>query len=257
VRKNLRAIVAAGALVLALQAVSSVRSAVSPCKPPVQAVAATAAVETESSTPEPEYVRIKVSKRNVYVEFRGTEVRVAATAVDLETAKPVPARKPDTGRRTPEWISRSFPAVDLPVSGDQLPAGFVNAKAGFTYDRFRGGEDNELEQSSVDVKLGLSRTDKKGVRWTYWVTESAEPGKAPVSAPVINLPKLIKPTLKVTTESEGKRKVGVAIVAKSGELELSDITREGKSVQAHLRVLDRRNKAVVSEKGPLSKYGFG
>ena len=225
-----------------------------PAPPPPAASAAAPAI----TTPQPQYVRIQVSaKRSIYVEFRGNEMRMASTAAALETAKAVRAPQPKTAPGASRFISVAFPEAGLPVPGDQLPPGFAEARARFTYEYYPDTEDTERRPSYVDAQIGLSPTDRKHGLWVYWVSEFVQPKQAPVSAPAISLPRLASLSLRVSTKGAEQRKVGIAVAAKSGEAELSDVTRNGRGVSARLRVLDRNKKVVASDKGALSKFGFG
>jgi len=260
-----RRVAACAALVSALLAAvpSAVSAKADSPAPSPSPAASDASAAAAIKALQPQYVRIQVSpKRSIYLEFRGNQIRMAFTPADLEAVKPVRALKAKAARPS-RVASDAFPEIDLPVPAYQLPRGFAKAMTRFVHNYSRAAlysrdiEDTGQSWSYVDARVGLSRTDGKKAAWVYWISEYVEPKEAPVSAPVVKLPSLTSLKLQVTTKPGEQRKVGVAVTARSGETQLSDITYHGKSVLAHLSILDRNKQAVASDKGPLGKYGFG
>jgi hypothetical protein len=214
--------------------------AASPCTTPARAAGA----------PTPRYVRVKMpSGAEIYVQFRGDQLRTAATVVGLAKAKPVKA-KPSSSRASSSRARYTFPEVQLPVEKQQLPAGFSKALAVFTYQ-------DEDRDSYVTAKLGLSRADAKGAVWTYWVTAYAQASDKLSGAQAAVLSNLGKLTLEAKAEPESGRQVGIAVTAKAGGVLLDDVTRNGKSVMVKLTVLDAQKKVAVATSGPLGKFAYG
>jgi hypothetical protein len=198
-----------------------------------------------------DYVRIRVSpKAVVYVQFSGGEMRMATTGAGLKTAKPVKAKHSSSDYT-------QFPQVDLPVAADLLPTGFTKVTADLTYQRMTGGgwPFGRASSSFVFGTLGLSRKDSAGALWTYAMTYTARPDKSLVEAPEIKVAQLSPLHLEVIAKVARKR-LGAGVHVWSGKVEVDDILKNGKPVQAQMRVLDTGGKIVASSKGPLGKFGF-
>lgn len=209
------------------------------------------------------YFRIQVSPDcTIYGLLRQDELRLAPDPDQLAAVTPVKATKVDNTPRVPdyEWKEYTFPEVAVPVPADRLPEGFSAMKATLHYrtgsvtSRGRGSAARDL--SYVRGQLGLVRKDEAGGLWTYCWDGYAQTGPAPEKAPAVQVPRIGRLSLQVSTETKKKLNPGVAVLAKSGEMQLSDILKGGKSVEAHLQVTGPDGGTVASEKGPLSKFGF-
>lgn len=209
------------------------------------------------------YFRIQVSPDcTIYGLLRQDELRLAPDPDQLAAVTPVKATKVDNTPRVPdyEWREYTFPEVAVPVPADRLPEGFSGMQATLHY---RTGTSTRSSRgtrvrdiSYVRGQFGLTRKDGAGTLWAYCWDPFVETGVAPEKAPAIQVPRIGRLTLQVSTETKKKLNPGIAVVAKSGEMGLSDILRAGKSVEAHLLVMGPDGGTVASEKGPLSKFGF-
>ena len=201
----------------------------------------------------PRYIRIAVGpKHTICVQFQGDEMRLATSAEGLKDATPVKAKRDvwRSGRRQVQ-----FPEVDLPLppaAPESRPLS-LRASLGWTSAGSRDGY--------VFGQLIVSRSDEKKVRWDYRQRVGMGIGLEPDAAPVVQAADPDNLSIEIVTQQKGgrtaSRDVGIALRVKGGQAQLDDIQQDGKSVEAHLRVLDGAGKEVVSEKGPLSKFGFG
>jgi hypothetical protein len=228
---------------------------------PILIVAASAyTTPARAAAPPTQYVRVRVAAADdIYVQFRGNELRMATTVAGLTKAKPVKAT-PSRSRPSSSAAVHTFPEVQLPVARQQLPTGLTKASAVFLHVTDAGRN----KQSFVSAKLGWSQLDANGATWTYWSNGFTDkPSGSPTGAPVIALPKLQQLRLDVKAEPKSGRQVGIVITAraggtaKAGGVQIQEITRNGKSAQASLKVLDRNGKVAASATGALSKFSYG
>ena len=121
------------------------------------------------------YVRINVSDKSaIWLEFKGTELRAAASAEGLKTAEPVALRA--LGNQASE-----SPEFTLPIPADQLPEGIWAVKGSFR--RFG---------NMVLGQLGICRTDEQKVVWQCDVRVTSSTGDTAVAAGTMQLPGLEK-----------------------------------------------------------------
>ena len=114
-----------------------------------------------------------------------------------------------------------------------------------------GGESPATPQAATDRGRNYVRLqDKDGTRWTYLV----RPGSPTDSQGLMPVPRRV--TLDVV-EQTNQRIVGVALRARADALDLVDIQQNGRSVEAHVRLLDERGREVCTAQGSLGRFGFG
>ena len=92
--------------------------------------------------------------------------------------------------------------------------------------------------------------DKDGAQWTYLVRS----GSPTDSQGLMRVPR--RATLDVV-ERTNQSLVGVALRARADGSDLVDIQKNGRSVEAHVRLLDERGLEVHAAQGNLGKFGFG
>ena len=216
-----------------------------------------------SAARSPEYLRIRFDSGDaVYVQFQEKEMRVAATAAGLARAVPVKATESNESpmEREGVYYRHQFPDVGLPVAADDLPAGFSGARVTLSYSYFEasGGARRSRARDSAFAygNVGLSREDGRGAVWTYWVGRGSDLGSTPEQAPMLTVPSIGRLVLQIDTKVEKNRAVRIAVLAKSGELQLSDVTKDGKSCQVDLEVSAKDGKVVASKEGALSELGY-
>lgn len=199
---------------------------------------------------QPAYARVALSpSAAVNVEFRGAEMRVARTAQGLQTAAPVKGSR-SVGR----WVE--FPEVTLPFAAASLPPRVAKITTRFEVMQppersSRGG----APVGYVFATIGLCYQDSAGALWTYVTRASAQTATSLVRARPIEVPRLGALTMTVVTRAYRKR-IGAGIRVASGKVELSEIRKDGRSVEAQLRLLDSAGGAVATARGPLAKFGF-
>jgi hypothetical protein len=202
-----------------------------------------------SAAENPVYARIVVSpKCTVYVQFDGSEMRLATTAPGLKSAKAIKARRSSDQHA-------SFAEVALPVAAQDMPTGLTKMTGQFDVMHFAGRRAAGQPESYVFGAIGLSKQDKVKATWTYTVVVSQEGGASPVEAKPVTIPDASKLRLNLTVKVAGQ-KVGPGLTLKAGALEVGEIRKNGKSMPAQVRVLDSAGKAVGSSKGPLGQFGF-
>lgn len=199
----------------------------------------------------PAYLRISIDpETTVYVKLNANEISLAPDAQGLETAKPFKSLK--SSHRTAE-----FPEVDLPIPPKALPAGFSKVSASLLF-YTPSSELESIGQGAAGFVFGqflFYRPQQGGGLWRYSVKMNATAGNSPGAAAVVPLPALQRLTPEFTVKTE-KKEVRIAFVIKDGKTELADIARDGKSVEAQLRVIGSNGKVIASAVGPLSKFGF-
>jgi hypothetical protein len=206
------------------------------------------------------YVRLRLSpdgKHVMYVQFQGTEMRMATTVDGLAKAEVVKGR--DTSRPS-SYKRMSFPPVGLPAVGETPPKGTKTTVEFHVvgYPRRTGrGRTSTTYQMYVQTFVRHSRTDAKKVQWMYEFYEGTRPGTAAAKAPQVRVPVMGRLTLKVVAKPARKRQVGVGLYLMAGRVNLHDVKKAGKPCQVTVRVLDAKGAEVSKAAGPLSKFGFG
>lgn len=189
----------------------------------------------------------------LYLELTGKELRMADTIAGLKNAKPV---KGITGRNN----TIQFTGVALPIPPEKLEAGISAAKASLMF----------YNKSRLYGTLHLFQTDEHKAKWTYSTRFYLQAGTSPDTAATIQVPSLARAELK-TDIKPGKGKmlgIGVKLMVgptapETGEKtsapmqELSDIAKNGKSVNLSVRLLNATGKVVSSEQKPLANLGYG
>ena len=202
------------------------------------------AVPAVAAEKPPIFVRVGTSRSYVFVYFKGSEMRVAASFKGLKEAEPIQAaavNKSSSGQRI------SFAEVDLPFPENKLPFKATKLKAAFYY---------YDSNSGVGASLGLCIEDKEGVEWTFQWRGSAKGSTNPKKAPLIGIPDLRKLTLSVVTAPKGK-KVGVGLRFLAGEQSISGIMKGSELVDVVVKIINKNGEVVVSDSGSIGKYGFG
>ena len=114
-----------------------------------------------------------------------------------------------------------------------------------------GGASPAAPQAATERGRNYVRLqDKDGTQWTYLV----RPGSPTDSHGLMPVPRRV--TLDVV-EQTNQRIVGVALRARADGSDLVDIQKNGRSVEAHVRLLDERGREVCTAQGNLGKFGFG
>lgn len=215
-----------------------------------------------SAARAPEYIRVQISSNAIaYVKFQEGEMRVATTARGLAAAEPVKATESsrELVDRRQVYYFHEFPEVDLPFAAEELPNGFAEARMqlNYQYTESRGIRRSARDGfSHVWGKVGLRREDAAGAVWTYWVRAGSESGRIATRAPVVAVPDMGRLALQIETKVEKGRKVGIAVLVKSGSAQLTDVTRNGKSQQAELQVSTKDGKVVETKRATLSDLGY-
>jgi hypothetical protein len=196
------------------------------------------------------FARVVVSGWNVvYIQIQDGEMRTAMTVHGLQSAEPV--------QTTPHRLNESADLeYALPIPADQLPAGVTAIKASLTRaTALIRSKTGTTPLSLIIGQIAVCRTDAQKSEWQYVSQVDVQAGADADRAPSIKLPNLdrVKATIE-TKPSSGRLAAGLRIVA--GEALLSDIRKDGQSVEANLTVMDAWGTPKVSKAGPLSAFGF-
>jgi len=225
------------------------------------------AVTTVSAASEVWNARMRfpsAGQQMLYVQVRSTgELRIADSPDTLATATPVEAQDRSEHKRGPDELSQylTFPEVSLPVSLKGVEK--VSAVISFSRNRGRQGRKGPVEdQSTIGVRISMSRRDGAGVKWTYLSTVETPKtptrlvvGMAPDRAPIIEMPDLGDLKLTVETKIEGT-KARIALRAKAGDVALDKVMKGGRYPACTLQVLNTDGKVLHAAKGDLEKFGF-
>jgi len=187
------------------------------------------------------YAQLGTPQQRVWVQFRGNQMRQAASAAELEGAE-------WESPRDREWGYTAFAPIDVPSEGMDVGIALDAARVGVI--AFGSWYDAEWEYET---------RDEEGVRWEYMVSTSLEPARSPEKAVLGEPPRLGKPVLEVETKvgSEGGQStIWVAVSPETEDWGLEEIRRNGEPVEVQVRVLDSTGKEVASETGPLEAFGY-
>jgi len=201
---------------------------------------------------EGDYLRLRVSPETmVYAQFVGSELRMATTPAGLKTATPVKGTKSDD-----RYVN--FPSADFPLRDGQAAAGWSKIAATFFVMTRDGGKEGDTGSAPRYVGAGLLLSKQEpGALWSYNdVAEGSQAGTAPDTAPVVEIPQAEPIFLYIVCQPGREKNMGIALSLKSGKSDVSNVSRDGKPVEAALKVWDAQGRAVVEAKGPLSKFGF-
>jgi hypothetical protein len=192
------------------------------------------------------YARIIVDpKTTVYVEFKGEEMRMAASVAGLQNANAVKAK-------SVKRDNINFPVAVLPLATLKAPGAFwAKVKAGLSVLQSDSKTHKVVGNYFLDV-------EDKNVTSLYYRFSGVAPmvlGNAPAGAPIIfTVPQPGNATLKITTRID-KNQVGIALAPMFGKWEIHILTK-GRKPSATLRVTDSAGKVIANEKGGLDKFGF-
>ena len=222
-----------------------------PWFPPVAALAAALILCADPLAAAPAYTRIRISPTTtVYAEFNRSLLRLATTVAGVKSATPLKAKQ-----SAQDFLV--FPEVSLPVAADALPAGCIKVRAILYLRLLPTGVPGSANRTWHAYGIvGPSRTDEEGALWTYWFRVEAPTGAKPEQAQVMQVPDPGGLRLTVVAKAQ-QREIGVGVRVMAGAAELYDIQKSGHAPQAHVLVRDADGNGVASERGPLSKFGFG
>jgi len=212
----------------------------------------------------PIYTRINIPPRTtVYVQFQGSEMRLATSVLGLKDAEPVSATRAGA-------TFAVFPEVTLPLTADELPRGWSKVRAAIYLYAVQTGLRSETriwhvsaavgpvltcpERSRRSGVEGPSLSDTGGALWTYWFPVSAPTAAEPRSAPAWQIPNPTALRLTVMTH-KARGRVGVVVRLTAGTAEVYDVQKNGKSVEVQVMVRDADGNGIASERGPLRKFG--
>lgn len=187
------------------------------------------------------YAQLGTAQQPVWVQFKGNRMRQAASAADLETGEWVRPRER-------EWGYTEFAPIDVPSEGMDV---------GIAVDAVRVGL--SVFGSDCDAEWEYEKEDEAGVRWEYVVSTYLETAGSPEEAVLNEPPGLEKPVLEIDTEvgrEEGQSTIGVALWLDTDDWGIDGIRRDGRPVEARVRILDSTGKEVASETGSLEDFGY-
>jgi hypothetical protein len=196
----------------------------------------------------PLYARINISpKLTLYARFYGTEIRSATTVGGLTSARPIAGHKQKSGELAfPEIVvANPQPTQRQEPTAVRVRFGLVGS--------VRVGAGRAVAAGAL---FGLCRPDAQGSVWTCWFSLAVPLGNSLEHCRGLDLPDLADLKLDVVTKAEG-RKVGVGVRVMAGDALVAGIHRDDKRVEAHVVVRAPDGHIIVSESGPLSKFGFG
>jgi hypothetical protein len=194
----------------------------------------------------PLYARINLSAGfTFYVRFNESTLRYATTADDLSDAPSVSGRKTTSGEIEFPEIAVSDPAPRA--------KGPEKVRARFVLGSMWVGSRREAAAWAL---LGLCRPDAHGSLWTCWFSLMVPLGDSVEHCRALDLPDPADLKLDVVAKAEG-RTVGIGVRVMAGSALLAGIHRDDKPVEAQLVVRGPDGKVIVSESGPLAKFGFG
>ena len=207
------------------------------------------------------YVRFQISPGfTTYALVWEDRLFLADTPEGLAAVEPVKAVEAD--RADPQlsetWAHYRFPEAALAAPADKLPAGVTQVRVALSHNtaRYWDPRSGRGEFSYLHGSLGWCRKDKHGALWGWWWNAGTETGKRPRTAPVIELPEPGPLTLAVSTQKAEGGAIGIGVRLKLGKTALHDVTKDGRTLQARVQVLDAAGEVVKSERGSLAKFGF-
>ena len=216
------------------------------------------------AAPAVTYVRMMcpADKSTVFLSFENNKMKVAKNTAGLASATAIKAsdgKLEDHGSgQYYQWYT--FTNVDLPMSMSGL-----SVKCNLTYSRSRYKEarrGNTRDFTSVSGDVTLTQKDANGVVWGYGISafaqdDSGKNGQDAQHPLDISVPKIdpAKLTTSITTQAN-KREVQIGLKVKSGNTELSKVTKNGKNAPVTLDITDKNGKSVKKESGDLEKFGF-
>jgi hypothetical protein len=187
------------------------------------------------------YAQLGTPQQPVWVQFRGNQMRHAASAAELEGAEWESPRQRG-------WGYTAFAPIDVPSEG--MDVGIEAEAARVALVAFGSWYDAEWEYET---------RDEEGVRWEYMVSTPLRPSRSPEEAVLGEPPGLEKPVLEVETEvgrEGGQSTIAVAVSLETEDWGLEEIRRNGRPVEVEVRVLDSTGKEVASETGSLEAFGY-
>ena len=210
----------------------------------------------EESFARVQYVRFLVSKEDtVYVQFDKMEMRAATSAEGLRDAESV------EGTRAGHYIV--FPALDLPVP-DAAATDAPRRPVALSVSLHRGG------MKWIYAKFGANLTDEQGVVWSYLPSRDwrSHLGDEPTAAPAVRPeyhalnPDALREAGKGTLQIVGNVNPGgdgivILLHLRAGNTPLAEVHKDGRNVDAEVRVLDSEGNEVAFAKRPLSRFAPG
>jgi len=187
------------------------------------------------------YARIEIAPNSVvWVQVSGSRARLSTTKEGLASAQ---WQRPTTG----DEVGPEMAMLELPLGGEK-PEGWERVVVGF-----------ESMFDSESACWQLTRQGDDGVRWQYTTEEEVRLGGSLEHAPLVRIPAITRITLEAEGEpqlEEGEPAVGVALTLTSRGAELTDVSKDGDSAQARVRVFDENGEMVAEETGSLDDFGF-
>lgn len=219
-----------------------------------------AANDTPALNVPPGFAAIRTSPENtMYLRFEGKEVRMSPTLDGLKEAKSIAATNTQdySGDQYKEY-AYTFSGISLPSVPGGPGLGWKETKATFTYYVYqsinRQGESRT--GSFCSVKLGLICQDARKNNWGYWFTRGLQLAATDASPlPILQVPTLTRATAKLETKVEAKNiRAGIRVTC--GNVQLMDITCNGKSAATQMIILPSGEIPEKVEDGDLTKFGF-
>ncbi|HOX40262.1 MAG TPA: hypothetical protein PL033_19940 [Candidatus Brocadiia bacterium] len=185
------------------------------------------------------YLKLVAPARTVYVKIEDKQARTADSIEGLKEATPVGYVQ---GERYLQ-----FPTIKLVAAEDNLPGPIKSINADII--PYLGG-------SSANVRISAEVKAEDGSVWTFLANNNVTYGKDPKSAPRIDVTGLDKVAISLQPKAAQGRSIGIALAAVLGELSLSDIRKDGKSLEAEVKVIDADGKTVGKIRKRLDGFGF-
>jgi len=189
------------------------------------------------------YARIEVGPdKVVWVEVRGSQMRVAETKERLASAK-----WEGTTWEGEVGEEGQTPMVALPLGGNR-PSDWEAVEVQL-----------QSQFGSQQARWRLSRTDGAGETWRYLVEREERLGSSADESPLIKVPSLAKISLAVEGQArmqEGKPAVGVGLKLTSGGYQVTRVQQPERGAEAQVRVLNDKGKVVAEQSGSLDDFGY-
>jgi len=213
---------------------------------------------------KPLYLRIGVAAdKSFYVEVRGNNLRVAATADELKNAKAVQAVEtiPSKSQCTtlfPELELR-LPEGAFPTSMKKVTMALTMRTTTISYWNRATGQRKARTVTKADIACTAIAEDDQNMSWQHEWRMSSRLGKTANRAKLLLLPDFAETSLDVELSQlrAGGSGIGVALRLKRGNAELGKLSRNGAGPLVKLKIQNANCEVVASDTKPLSAFGFG
>jgi hypothetical protein len=191
------------------------------------------------------------------VEFRGKEMRIAASAEALSKAPAITATRMQ-GRGGVSMAS--FPMTTLPISKDKLPANTQRIQGMFSV-RSHSDALKKSNKRAVDIASAQWRVEGRGkdsAKWELQIATSTRLAASADKADTLRVTGFAELTIEVIPilMPRGWRTVGIGIRLKADGAKVKSLLRKGKRVPMTVEVLDEKGKSLAKSTDDLSKFGF-